>query len=409
MPFELFIAIRYLLAKRKQAFISLISLISTIGVAVGVMALIVALALMTGLQGELRDRILGSMAHVYVWHNGGITDYHADVARLQQVEGVIGAAPAIDDQALLIRGETTTYISVKGIDPALEGRVTDLGRTMQSGRLQDLHDETDDEPPGILIGKDLAAKLQVAVGDRINLITPETTLTPGGLLPRAVSRVVRVAGIYALGLYEFDSTYGFISLDFAQRITRKNAPDRIQLKVDRIERAPEIARRIVQQYPNDYVTQDWTEANHQIFSALATEKLGMSLAVGLIVLVGALNIIASLILLVMEKTRDIAILKTMGTSARVIMRIFMMQGLIIGVVGTTVGAIGGVSLCWVLTRYRLVHIPEDVYQVSYIPFVVLPRDFVMVVVASVLIAFAATLYPSRQAGRLDPVQALRFE
>jgi lipoprotein-releasing system permease protein len=406
MPLELFVALRYLLAKRKQAFISLISLISTLGVAVGVMALIVALALMTGLQGELRNRILGSMAHVYVWRIGGIQDYHQDVERLRKFDGVVGAAPAIDDQALLISGDTTAFISLKGIDPALEGQVTDIGTAMQTGRLADLRDATEADLPGILIGKDLAAKLKVKVGDPVSLLTPEGTLTPGGMMPRV--RPLRVAGVYSLGLWEFDATYGFVSLDFAERIMRKGAPDRIQLKVADMNRAPEIAHTIVKESP-DYITQDWTEMNKQLFSALSTEKMGMSIAVGLIVMVGALNIVASLILLVMEKTRDIAILKTMGTSSRVVMRIFMMQGLIIGVVGTVAGAIGGVSLCWVLTRYRLIHIPQDVYQVSYIPFVVLPRDFITVVVASVVIAFLATLYPSRQAARLDPVQALRFE
>jgi lipoprotein-releasing system permease protein len=407
MPFELFVAIRYLLAKRKQAFISLISLISILGVAVGVMALIVALALMTGLQGELRDRILGSMAHVFVWRTGGIVDYRQDVERLQKIEGVLGAAPAINDQAVVIRDDIKAFINMKGIDPSLEGTVTDLGSALQSGRLSDLRDGTEDEPPGILIGKDLAAKLRVMVGDSVNLLTPEGTLTPGGVMPRM--RTMRVVGIYSLGLYEFDSTYGFVSLDFAQRIMHKDAPDLIQLKVADMNQAPQIAQQIRQDTAGEFQTDDWTQMNRQLFSALSTEKLGMSIAVGLIVMVGALNIIASLILLVMEKTRDIAILKTMGTSSAVVMRIFMMQGLIIGVVGTTVGALGGLALCWVLDTYKLIHIPQDVYQVSYIPFVVLPKDLITVVIASLVISFVATLYPSRQAARLDPVQALRFE
>jgi len=407
MPLELFIAIRYLLAKRKQAFISLISLISTLGVAVGVMALIVALALMTGVQGELRDRILGSMAHVYVWHTGGITDYRKDVQRLQQFEGVVGAAPAIDDQAVVIKGETKAFINLKGVDPSLEGHVTDLGTAMQKGSLSDLRDATDDQLPGILIGKDLAAKLRVSVGDTISLMTPEGTLTPGGMLPRL--RPVQVVGVYSLGLYEFDATYGFVSLDFAQRVMGKDAPDRIQLKVANMNLAPEVAHTILQEGRGDFITEDWTQMNKQLFSALSTEKLGMSIAVGLIVMVGALNIIASLILLVMEKTRDIAILKTMGTSAGVVMRIFMLQGLIIGIVGTATGAIGGIALCWVLDTYKLIHIPQDIYQVSYVPFVILPWDFVAVVATSITIAFLATIYPSRQAARLDPVQALRFE
>ena len=407
MPLELFIALRYLLARRKQAFISLISLISTLGVAVGVMALIIALALMTGLQGELRDRILGSSAHIYVWKPGGITDYQAEVAKLTAVAGVVGAAPAILGKALIVAGDSQEFISLKGVDPVLEGRVTDIQRSMLQGRLDALADDAGAETPGILLGRDLAAKLAVRVGDSVTLQTPQGTLSPMGMIPRI--RSLRVAGIYSLGLYEFDSAYGFISLDLATRLMGRTAPELIELRVADIYQAPQVARRIVAELGPDYTAEDWAALNQSLFSALWLEKMGLSIAIGLIVTVAALNIVASLVLLVMEKSRDIAILKTMGTSASRVMAIFMMQGLIIGLVGTTLGGVGGLALCWVLDTYKLIHIPMDVYQVAYVPFVVLPLDFAVVILSSVIICFVATIYPSRQASRLDPVQALRFE
>ena len=407
MSFELFIALRYLLARRKQAFISLISLISTIGVAVGVMALVIALALMTGLQGELRDRILGSTAHVYVWKSGGIEDYRAEVARLSRIDGVIGAGPAILGKALISTDRGDAFISLKGIDPALEPNVTDIGRAMQRGSLGALAPATDDDLPGILLGRNLAEQLGVAVGDTVTLLTPQGTLSPMGMIPR--SRRVRVAGIYTLGLYEFDAAYGFVSLEFAQRLLGKAAPDLIELRVADIEDAPSISSRVPRELGGDYVSQDWADMNEALFSALWLEKMAISITIGLIVMVAALNIIASLVLLVMEKSRDIAILKTMGTSPRRVMTIFMLQGLVIGVVGTTAGASAGLALCWVLDRYRLIQIPMDVYQIAYVPFVVQPLDFAVVVISAIVICFLATIYPSRQASRLDPVQALRFE
>ena len=409
MPFELFIALRYLLARRKQAFISLISLISTIGVAVGVMALVVALALMTGQLGELRDRILGSTAHVYVWKTGGgIDDYPAEVRKLREIDGVIGAAPAILGRALISTDRADAFISFKGIDPLLEPEVTDIQRTMQRGNVAALVPASDDDVPGILIGRNLAEQLGVNVGDFATLVTPQGTLSPIGMIPR--SRRVRIAGVYQLGLYEFDAAYGFVTLDFAERLMGKAMPDLIQLKVEDIENAAAVSDRVVDTLGSPpYVSQDWTDMNQQLFSALWLEKMAISITIGLIVMVAALNIIASLILLVMEKSRDIAILKTMGTSSGRVMRIFMMQGLIIGVVGTVIGATLGLALCWVLDTYRLIQIPMDVYQVAYVPFVVQPLDFAVVVVAAIVICFLATIYPSRQASRLDPVQALRFE
>jgi lipoprotein-releasing system permease protein len=407
MPFELFVALRYLLARRKQAFISLISLISTIGVAVGVMALIIALALMTGLQGEVRDRILGSTAHIYVWKARGIADYRPEVQKLKQVDEVLGAAPAVLAKALAIGNRSEAFISIKGVDPVLEGTVTDIERAMIAGRLDALGHEGEDEQPGILLGKLLAEQLGASVGDTITLLTPTGTLSPMGMMPR--SRRARVVGIYSLGLYEFDSSYGFVSIPFAERLKGTDSVDMIQLRVRNIYDAPDIADRVPKQLGPDYVAQDWADLNSQLFSALWLEKMAISIAIGLIVIVAALNIVASLILLVMEKSRDIAILKTMGTSAARIMRIFMLQGLIIGVVGTTVGGIGGLALCWVLDRYKLIKIPMDVYQIAHVPFVVQPLDFTVVIVSAIAISFLATVYPSRQASRLDPVQALRFE
>ena len=407
MTFELFIALRYLLARRKQAFISLISLISTIGVAVGVMALIIALALMTGLQGELRDRILGSTAHIYVWKTGGIEDYRAEVTRLQQVEGVVGAGPAIMGRALISTDLADAFISLKGVDPSLEGNVTDIRRAMQSGSIAGLAPQSEEEPPGILIGRNLAQQLGLSVGETATLLTPQGTLSPMGMIPR--TRRVRVVGIYALGLYEFDAAYGFVSLDFAERLMSKTMPDLIELRVNDIAAAPQIAERVVDELGDNYVSQDWSELNQTLFSALWLEKMAISIAIGLIVMVAALQIVASLILLVMEKSRDIAILKTMGTSSRRVMTIFMLQGLIIGLVGTAMGAVCGLALCWVFDRYRLIQIPMDVYQVAYVPFVVQPLDIAVVIVSAVVICFLATIYPSRQASRLDPVQALRFE
>ena len=405
VPFELHIALRYLLARRKQAFISVISLISTLGVTVGVMALVIALALMTGLQQELRDRILGSNPHVYVWNTGGIADYHAEAAKLRRLRNVVGAAPEILGQGLISAGRETQPVQIKGIDPVLEQQVTDIKGAMQSGSLDELNKSSGFD--GILLGKDLAAKLGVAIGDSVSLLTPQGTLSPMGMIPR--SRRLRVAGIFSLGLYEFDSSYGFVSLDVARRLFDKDQVDLIQLRVDDIYLAPRIAQAIPTELGAQYVTENWSEMNRSLFSALWLEKMAISLTIGLIVMVAALNIVASLILLVMEKNRDIAILKTMGASAGSVTAIFMMQGLIIGVVGTMAGAGAGYALSFVLDRYKVIRVPIDVYQISHVPFTVLPLDFVLVVVAAVLVCFVATIYPSRQAARLDPAQALRYE
>jgi lipoprotein-releasing system permease protein len=409
LPFELFVALRYLLAQRKQAFISLISFISTLGVAVGVMALIVALALMTGLQTELRDRIVGSSAHVYVWRLGrdGIADPAAEVARLDSFPRVEGAAPAMLGKALVEANGQQAFITLKGVDPALEARVTEIERAMEQGSLAALARPAGEELDAILLGRDLAAQLGVSVGDTVRVLTAEGTLSPGGLIPR--SRRLRVAGIFGLGLYEFDSAYGFVTLEVAGRLLDRPHPDFIELKIDDIYAAPEVAERLQAELGAGYAVQDWTDQNRSLFSALWLEKMAISITIGLIVMVAALNIVASLVLLVMEKHRDIAILKTMGSPAASIRRIFMLQGLIIGLAGTGAGAAAGLTAAWVLDRYRLVRVPVDVYQISYVPFTVVPLDVLVVVGSAVLVCFLATIYPSQRAAALDPVQALRYE
>ena len=407
IPFEFHVALRYLLARRKQALISVISFISIIGVMVGVMAVIIALAVMTGLQQEVRDRILGASAHINVSRVNGISDYHAEAERLKQVPHVIGAAPAILGQGILSAFGAELPVQIKGIDPALETSVTQLGGAMTSGSLTDLDPKGPEDDPGILLGTDLARSLGVQVGDRVSLVTIAGVLTPFGSFP--VPRPLRVAGIFKLGFFEVDSTFGMVSLETAERRLNVDEVQFIQLRVDDIYAAPQIAESIAARLGSDYVSQDWGDLNRSLYSALSLEKLAVSLAIGLIVMVAALNIVATLILLVMEKHRDIAILKTMGTSARSVMTIFVLQGLIIGVIGTSVGATLGYATCRILDRYKLIQVPGDVYQISYLPFTVLPLDFLVVVTSAILICLLATIYPSRQAARLDPVQALRYE
>ncbi len=406
LPFELFVAVRYLLARRKQAFISLISLISVLGVAVGVMALLIALALMTGLQGELRDRLVGSTAHVYVFKVGGIQTPDEDIRRLREIPEVVGAAPVLLGQALVQSATADAPIQVKGIVPSLEPTVTNVSRSMQAGSLDALAPPSEG-PAGIVLGRDLADKLNVSIGDLVRVVTAEGRLTPLGMMPRM--RQFKVVGIFKLGLFEFDSAYGFVHIDVAKSLLNTDRPAFIELRVRDLFKARDVADEIPDRLGSDYVAQDWADMNKSLFSALWLEKMAISITIGLIVMVAALNIIASLILLVMEKSRDIAILKTMGSPAKSIRRIFMLQGLIIGLIGTAAGAAGGLTLIYVLDRFQLIHVPIDVYQIAYVPFKLDVLDGVVVIAAAILICFIATIYPSRQASKLDPAQALRYQ
>jgi lipoprotein-releasing system permease protein len=298
------------------------------------------------------------------------------------------------------------FIDIKGIDPEREKTVTELQSSLRKGSAEALN-RGSDQVPGILIGTDLANSLEVDVGDRVQVMSPQGTITPLGPVFRP--RTFQVAGIFSLGLYQFDSEYAFVRIDVAQNVLGGGQPVFVELRVDDMFKSQEVVDAISARYGAEYMAQEWSDMNKSLFSALWLEKMAISITIGLIVMVAALNIVASLILLVMEKSRDIAILKTMGSQAGSIRRIFMLQGLIIGLVGTSIGAATGWVLIWILDRYKLISVPVDVYQISYVPFTLEVRDFLIVVAAAVLICFVATIYPSRQAAKLDPAQALRYQ
>jgi lipoprotein-releasing system permease protein len=415
MSFSWFIALRYLTARRKQAFISLISFVSVLGVGVGVMALIIATALMTGVQGELRDRIVGATAHINVWkraETGGLLDIEAEAAKMQ-VEGVVGAAPGVEGMAMILHAGQYEPMRLKGIDPKRELNVTDLGTSMTSGRLDDLvvppepgpNEDPVDDP--ILLGADLAKRLRANVGDAVQVMTPEGVLTPAGMVPRL--RQFRVVGIFKLGFFEFDSNYGLIPLPVALEFLSQPGPDVMQLKVANLDEAPAISARLQEALGPAYMAEDWTQLNKNLYSALRLEKYAIALTIGLIVMVAALNIVASLVLLVMEKSRDIGILRTMGAPASAIRLIFLLQGMTIGAIGTTAGTVLGLLVCWVSEKYHLFELPGDVYQITRLRFDIQADNVITIVVSALLVCLVATLYPSRRAAALDPAEALRYQ
>ncbi len=411
MSFEWFVARRYLTARRRQAFISLISLVSILGVCVGVMALVVALALMTGVQTELRNRIVGSTAHVYVYKFGGAFD-HLDqkMTEFTSVPGVAGAAPAILGGALVqASASETAFVTLKGIDPQREPQVTEITSALRSGSLAALTNRPPTGRQGIILGEDLAKQIHVSTGDVVTVVTPEVTLLPL-MSPIPKSRPLDVVGVFKFGFYEYDSAYAFISMPTAEALlNRPDGPELIQLKLTNMDDAPAIHEQLQQRLGADYLVEDWTELNKPLYSALWLEKVAISATIGLIVMVAALNIVASLVLLVMEKSRDIAILRTMGASAPAIRRIFILQGLTIGLLGTGAGTILGVIISRLADHYQLIKLSGEVYQITYLPFKVLPVDVMVVVLSAVAVCLLATIYPARQAGRLDPAEALRHE
>ena len=409
MPWELRVALRYLTARRKQAFISLISAVAVAGVAVGVMALFVALGLMTGLQSEIRNRILGATAHVSIFRERGepIGDYGGVVRRARGVPGVAGAAPAMYGKVLLTSPTSSAVATLKGIVPAEERTVTDVVAKVREGPLAGFEAPAEGPAPALL-GAALADQLNVAAGDVVTVTSPRGRLSPIGLLPR-VTRV-RVAGTVRTGLYEFDAAWAYVPLAAAERLfDADDSRTLVEVRLDDMFAVKRAAKDLAAALGPGYVTTDWVQMNGSLFSALWIEKMAIGITIGLIVAVAALNIVATLVLMVMEKHKDIAILVSMGASRRSIMRIFMLQGTIIGAVGTTLGGLLGWSACAVLDRYRLIRIPEDVYQIAWVPFRLLPVDAAVVLAGALLVCFLATLYPARGAARLDPAESLRYD
>jgi lipoprotein-releasing system permease protein len=409
MPWELRVALRYLTARRKQAFISLISGVAVVGVAVGVMAVLIALGLMTGLQTEIRSRILGATAHVTIFQGRGdpFHNYNEVVEKVRAVPGVSGAAPAVYGKALLTTPTGSAVATVKGIVPADEATVTDVVTQVREGDVEPL-ERPGEGPTPVLLGYALADTLNVGVGDVVTVTSPKGRLSPIGVLPRV--KKVRVAGTVKTGLFEFDSSWVYMPLEAAQRLfEQRDQATLVEVRLDDMFAVREGAAAILETLGHGYLTTDWVQMNQSLFSALWIEKMAIGITIGLIVVVAALNIVATLVLMVMEKHKDIAILVSMGASRGAITRIFMLQGTIIGAVGTSVGGALGWSACKVLDHYRLIRIPEDVYQIASVPFRLLPADATVVIVSALVVCFIATLHPARVAARVDPAEALRYE
>ena len=410
MPWELRVALRYLTARRKQAFISVISAVAVMGVAVGVMAVLIALGLMTGLQSEIRARILGATAHVSVFRTEGASyeDLLAAVDKVREVPGVVGTAPAVYGKALLTTPNGAAAATLKGIVPAEERTVTEVVSKLTEGSIDEFEKPAGEGPPPVLLGNALAATLNAGVGDVVTLTSPRGRLSPVGLIPNV--KKLRVVGLVKTGLYEFDAAWAYLPLEAARRLLdEEGRTAHVEVRLADMFAVKAGARAILERLGNSYMTTDWVEMNQALYSALWIEKVAVGIAIGLIVAVAALNIVVTLVLMVMEKHKDIAILISMGASRGAIMRVFVLQGSVIGVIGTALGGALGASACWALDHFRLVRVPESVYQIAWVPFRLVPIEAALVLSIALLICFVATLYPARGAARLDPAEALRYE
>ena len=427
MPYELFISKRYLSAKRKQVFVSVITFISIFGIFLGVAALIIVLAVMNGFEEDLRTKILGIKSHIELTTDltGPMKDYQKVRERIADVEGVVASTPFIYSQAMIRSSNGVMGVVIRALDTQSAFKVINLGK-IKEGNIEYLNKipheispnyKSNGAPPdGIVIGKEMARNLGVFLYDTVTIISPVSISTPMGMVPRMKKFVV--VGIFESGFYEYDSTLAYLSLQSCQDFLQMgNTVTGIDIKVDDIYKADSIARKIQSKLGFPFWTQNWMQMNKNLFSALKLEKHVMFIILSLIVLVAAFNIISALIMIVMEKNKDIAILKSMGATSRSIMKIFIFQGLIIGVIGTALGCVTGLAVALNLQKvsivvekiFRFKILPGDVYYLSELPSKVNYGDIVIIVVGTLLICFLSTIYPSLRASRTDPAEALRYE
>lgn len=406
--YELFLGLRYLKAKRKQRFISVITIISVLGVMVGVMALVVVLSVMNGFRSDLMSKILGVNSHVLVLNLSGTFNGYQQVAeKVEKMDGVVAVTPFVYTQVMLNNSGRVSGAVLRGVDPESAARVVSFDKMIKEGSLSSLS-EAENGIPSIIIGSELAKQIGAATGSLVTVISPEGKLTPLGRTPN--TKRFKVTAIFDSGMYEYDASMVYISLGEAQRfLALGDSVTGLELKVKEVYQSDIIAGKIQKSLGYPYWTKDWKLMNRSLFSALKLEKLTMFVILTMIVLVGALNIISTLVMVVMEKTRDVAILRAMGASARSIMSIFMLQGLLVGVIGTIAGLFSGLGLCHLLSRYQFINLPSDVYYISKLPVQVSVSDVSIVAAAAVVISFLATLYPAWYASRLNPVESFRYE
>ncbi len=406
--FEWFISFRYLRARHKQKFISLISLISVAGITMGVMALIVVLAVYSGFTNGLRDQILGINSHIIVQRLGGIIpDYTLVRDRIVTVNDVTGATPYLYAQTLLSGARGGTGVVLRGIDPSTARGVIALPEQMIEGTIDDLIQDEDARLPNIILGSALAADLHVSVGDKVRLISPSGPLTPMGIIPKI--KTCRVTGLFESGMYEYDSSIAYMHIPAVQKFLQSGDVVHgieVTVREKELNRADRVGKQIVKLLGSGFIAKDWMAMNRNLFAAFKLEKIGMFICVALIILVAALNIISALIMVVMEKEKDIAILKSMGTTSRSIMKIFFNQGLVIGLTGTFLGVAGGLGLCEILSRYKFIELPSNVYPMNTLPIKVLPMDVTIIAVSAIVITLSATIYPSWKASKVKPAEVL---